>query len=62
MLDDMIDEIETAGSSDPLFKDVSHLRAINEYTRGNHHAGASRPDENALRAQCGRIVTILGSY
>lgn len=62
MLGEMTDEIETAGSSDPLFKDVANLRALNEYTRANHHGGASRPDVDALRAQCRRAVMILGSY
>jgi hypothetical protein len=62
MLDGMIDEIQAVGSSDPLFKDVTNLRALNEYTRANHHGGASRPDVDALRAQCRRVVMILGSY
>jgi wobble nucleotide-excising tRNase len=62
MLDVMATEIEAAGGTDPLFKDVAHLRALNEYTRGNHHGGASPPDVTALRAQCRRVVMILGHY
>jgi wobble nucleotide-excising tRNase len=62
MLDAMTDEIEAAGSSDPLFKDVANIRAVNEYTRANHHGGASRPDVDALRAQCRRVGLILGHY
>jgi wobble nucleotide-excising tRNase len=62
MLDAMVDEIEAGGAADPLFKDVSNLRALNEYTRANHHGGSFRPDVDALRAQCRRAVTILGTY
>jgi wobble nucleotide-excising tRNase len=62
MLDAMVDEIDAAGPSDPLFKDVEHLRAVNEYTRANHHGGRSHPDIAALRAQCHRVLMVLGKY
>ncbi|MET4211093.1 hypothetical protein ABIB95_005930 [Bradyrhizobium sp. LA2.1] len=41
---------------------IRDFRALNEYTRANHHGGASRPDQDALRAQCRRVVSILGRY
>jgi hypothetical protein len=62
MLDDMAKEIEAAGSDDPLFKHISAFRAINEYSRDNMHGGASVPDPGQLRAQCKRIVAVIGSY
>lgn len=62
MLDAMVDEIDAAGPSDPLFQDIEHLRALNEYTRANHHGGSSHPDTAALRAQCHRVLMVLGRY
>lgn len=62
MLDDMAKQIEEAGSDDPLFRYISAFRAINEYSRDNMHGGASVPDPGQLRAQCKRIVSIIGSY
>jgi wobble nucleotide-excising tRNase len=62
MLDGMINEVEMAGASDPAFKDVASLRALNEFTRPNHHGGAVTPDAGAVRAQCKRVVAIVGSY
>jgi wobble nucleotide-excising tRNase len=62
MLDEMVGLIEGTGVDDPLYRDVRDLRALNEYTRANHHGGASRPDRDALRAQCRRVISILGRY
>lgn len=62
MLDDMAKQIEAVGLGDPLFKCVSAFRAINEYSRDSMHGGASIPDPGQLRAQCKRIVSIIGSY
>lgn len=62
MLDKMVQEIEASGADDPFFKHVSEFRAINEYSRDNMHAGASVPDPEQLRAQCKRVIGIIGSY
>ena len=62
MLDVMAMDIETAGNSDPLFQSVASLRAINEFGRDNMHGGATMPDPASLRAQCSRVVKIVGSY
>lgn len=62
MLDGMTDEIEKLGTADPMFPHVRDLRALNEYGRDNMHAGAPPPDPQALRAQCRRVVKIIGSY
>lgn len=62
MLDGMTDEIEKQGMNDPMFPHVADLRALNEYARDSMHAGAPPPDPLALRAQCKRIVKVIGSY
>lgn len=62
MLDEMTNQIESAGPDDPLYKDVSSLRAINEFARDSMHAGAQLPDPVQLRAQCKRVVSIMGAY
>lgn len=62
MLGDMTDEIEAAGVADPMFPHVADLRALNEYSRGGMHGGAQVPDPTALRAQCVRVLDIVGNY
>lgn len=62
MLEAMADEIAAAGQGDPLFKDVADLKALNVYSRQYMHGGAAPPDPDQLRAQCGRIVDIIGHY
>ncbi len=62
MLSAMADEIEQSGASDPLFIHVADLRTLNEYTRPNMHGGGHVPDPNALRAQCKRVIGIVGQY
>ena len=62
MLDAMTTAIEDAGNSDPLFACVGDLRALNEYTRPNMHGGGQAPHSDALRAQCQRVVSIIGTY
>jgi wobble nucleotide-excising tRNase len=62
MLDEMASEIEKAGSTDPLFKNTSEIRAINEYSRDNMHGGASAPNADQLRSQCKRVCSIIGQY
>ncbi|MER9448298.1 AAA family ATPase [Mesorhizobium sp. M0254] len=62
MLDSMTDAIEEAGPPDPLFPHVGDLRALNEYTRPNMHGGGQPPDPTALRAQCNRVIGIVGTY
>jgi hypothetical protein len=62
MLDAMITEVENAAASDPLFPHVGDLRALNEYTRPNMHGGGQPPNPDALRAQCKRVVGVVGTY
>jgi hypothetical protein len=62
MLDGMTTAIEEAGNSDPLFAYVGDLRALNEYTRPNMHGGGQAPNPDASRAQCQRVVSIIGTY
>ena len=62
MLDAMIGAIEGAGASDPLFPYVADLRALNEYTRPNMHGGGQAPNPDALRAQCKRVIGMVGTY
>lgn len=62
MLDGMASEIEAAGPSDPLYRNVPSFRALNEYSRDNMHGGASVPDPGQLRAQCVRVHKIIGPY
>lgn len=60
---EMTQEIEKTGSADPLHSVIGELRTINEFTRPYHHGGAAAaPDKDALRAQCKRMVRILGGY
>jgi hypothetical protein len=58
----MTEAIEAAGPDDPCFPLVGDLRAINDYSKANHHEGAVKPDPIALRAQCKRIVKVVGAY
>jgi wobble nucleotide-excising tRNase len=62
MLDGMTKCIEEAGKADPFYHHLPFLRALNEYTRDNMHAGASLPDPIQLRAQCKKIIKVMGSY
>jgi len=62
MLTAMTDAIEAAGATDAMFNSVTDLRDINEYTRPNHHGGATTPDPIELRTYCKKIVKIIGSY
>ena len=62
MLKEMVDAIEAAGPNDPLYGDFANLRAIHEYSRPNVHGGAPAPDPLQLRAQCKRIIKVIGSY
>lgn len=56
----MIEEVTNAGPSDPLFASVATLRAINEYSRPDHHRGAPSVDPDQLRAKCRQVVSIIG--
>lgn len=62
MLDAMIDAIETKGDDDPLHPHCDDLRAINEFSRPDHHKGASIPDPIQLRAKCQQVIDIIGAY
>ena len=62
MLDAMIGAVEGVGAADPLFPYVADLRALNEYTRPNMHGGGQAPNPDALRAQCNRVIGIIGTY
>jgi wobble nucleotide-excising tRNase len=62
MLKGMNDAIRAAGGTDPLFESANDLDALNEFTRPNMHGGGTAPDPTALRAQCKRIVRIIGRY
>jgi wobble nucleotide-excising tRNase len=62
MLGTMVEDIEGVGANDPLFKDVEKLRALNEYTRPYMHGSLSNPGETELRAQCKKVVSVVGSY
>jgi wobble nucleotide-excising tRNase len=62
MLDSMADGIAEAGAADPLYLHVEDLKVLNEYTRPYMHGGAPPPDPGQLRAQCGRVVDIIGRY
>lgn len=61
-ISDMARAIQTAGPSDPLHGSVEDLLAINEYTRTSMHGGGTAPDPVALRAQCKKVVRIVGQY
>jgi wobble nucleotide-excising tRNase len=58
----MTDAIKAAGPSDPLFSSAEILFALNEYSRVNMHGGGASPDPGALRAQCRKIVRMVGAY
>lgn len=58
----MCEAINAAGGADALFGTIADLLALNEYSRVNMHGGGSTPDPVALRAQCRRIVRIVGAY
>lgn len=62
MLSAMTDAIEAAGADDAMFSAVADLRAINEYTRPNHHGGATIADPIELRTQCKKVVRIVGAF
>jgi wobble nucleotide-excising tRNase len=62
MLSPMTDAIEAAGAADALFSTVADLKAINEYTRPNHHGGATIADPTELRTQCKKVVRIIGAF
>ena len=62
MLDAIIRAVEGVGVTDPLFQYVADLRALNEYTRPNMHGGGQAPNPDALRAQCRRVIGIIGTY
>lgn len=62
MLTAMTDTIEAAGTDDAMFDTVADLRAINEYTRLNHHGGAAIADPTELKTFCKKIVQIIGAY
>lgn len=62
MLDEMARQVETAGSTDPMYGRVSDLRSINEYSRDNMHGGGSMPNPAALRSQCKKVTSIIGAY
>jgi wobble nucleotide-excising tRNase len=58
----MLPEIETAGASDPLFTAIADLSALNEYSRRYMHAGSPDPDQGELKAQCQKVIRIVGEY
>jgi wobble nucleotide-excising tRNase len=62
MLSPMTEAIEVAGTDDAMFSIVSDLRAINEYTRPNHHGGATIADPTELRTQCKKVIRIIGNF
>jgi len=58
----MVDEIDAAGPSDPLYTHRTALRDLNEFSRPDHHRGTQAPDPTQLRAQCRKVVGIIGAY
>lgn len=62
MLFGMVENIKQAGNGDPMFPSVADLFSLNEYTRPEHHGGGKQPDPTELRAQCKKIVKIIGAY
>lgn len=62
MFNDMINAIEEAGNADDMFKNVSEMRSLNEYSRGSMHGGGTAPDETELRSQCRRVMEIVGNF
>ena len=61
LLGGMIDEID-ASPDDPLYPERRALREINQFARVDHHRGTSEPDPNQLRAQCKKVMRIVGRY
>jgi wobble nucleotide-excising tRNase len=61
LLGAMIDDID-ASPDDPLYSERRALREINEFARPDHHRGTSGPDPTQLRAQCKKVMRIVGSY
>lgn len=61
LLGGMIDEID-ASPQDPLYPERRALREINEFARPDHHRGTTGPDPTQLRAQCKKVMRIVGSY
>ena len=62
LLGAMVDEIEAAGPDDHLYVHRQDLRVLNEFSRADHHRGTSSPDPTQLRAQCRKVVKIIGAY
>ena len=62
MLGDMAEDIAAAGIADPLFKEAEKLFALNEYTRPYMHGSASNPSPTELRAQCRKVIGLIGAY
>ncbi|MGA0606581.1 AAA family ATPase [Phenylobacterium sp. VNQ135] len=58
----MVDEIEAAGDTDHLYVHRHDLRSLNEFSRPDHHRGTAPPDPTQLRAQCKKVVKIIGAY
>lgn len=62
LLGAMVDEIDAAGPADHLYGHRANLRSLNEFSRSDHHRGTSPPDPTQLRAQCKKVVKIIGAY
>jgi wobble nucleotide-excising tRNase len=62
LLGAMVDDIDAAGSNDHLWAYRVELRALNEFSRPDHHRGTTPPDPDQLRAQCRKVVKIIGAY
>lgn len=62
LLGAMVDDIDAAGSHDHLYVHRQDLRSLNEFSRPEHHRGTSSPDPTQLRAQCKKVVKIIGTY
>ena len=58
----MVDEIDDAGPNDPLHLHRIALRDLNEFSRPDHHRGTQPPDPTQLRAQCRKVVGLIGAY
>lgn len=62
LLGEMVRKIDEAGSDDPLWAKRVELANLNEYSRPEHHRGTQAPDPTQLRAQCRKVIGIIGSY
>ncbi|UOK71562.1 AAA family ATPase [Ancylobacter polymorphus] len=62
LLGAMVDAIDAAGPNDDLHIHRNDLRALNEFSRPEHHRGTTSPDPTQLRAQCKKVVKIIGMY